>query len=154
DWVTVPARRCPAGRRGGHFGLTRVHTDRPRAAVPVPIARRRPRMPPSDVPSSADEPASADRPPRMSSAGRAYRAEAAGCGCAAARLIRGRDFGAGWVADGLAPEPGAEEDELLLLLEPPPELLPWPPWEPPPPGWFPLCARTSWASFLVWARIE
>src|SRR5215813_9721789 len=106
---------CAAGRRGGHlapvrFGLTRVHAERPRAAVPVPSARRRPRNPPSDVPSSVDEPASAARPPKMSSAGRTYRVSPAGSGCAAASLIWGPEFGAGWEADGLAPEPELEEE--------------------------------------------
>src|SRR5262249_33665887 len=76
---------------------------------------------------------------------------------AAASLIWGPEFGAGCEADGLAPEPELaeelpEEELPEEELEPPPLLPPWPP--PPPPLWFPLCAATSRASFLVWARIE
>src|SRR5215472_8065170 len=123
------------------------------AAVLVPNARRLPRMPPSDVPSSTDEPPSAARPPRMSSAGRANRVKAAGFGCAAARLICGPYWFAGWEPDGLAPEPELLLEEELELLPEPPELF-WPPPPPPPPPWFPVWLATSTASFLVLARNE
>ena len=46
----------------------------------------------------------------MSSAGRTYRVSAAGAGCAAASLIWGPEFDAGWEADGLAPEPELAEE--------------------------------------------
>ena len=84
----------------------------------------------------------------MSSAGRAYLVKAAGCGCAAARLICGPDTTPGRETAGLAPGAGVGEEEL----EPVPA--PEPPWPPPPPPWAPLCLATSSASFLVRARIE